>query len=112
MLALGDITEDTDRMRFSPEHHHSGTDIRIKDASVFPQDRQTPGYYLFTIHLSFKFRQNAGNICLRVNVSDSEIHQFFPVISQHLAYALVCPVSYTHLRAHETVLDLVCRLLL
>ena len=26
--------------------------------------------------------------------------------------ALVTPVSYTHLRAHETVLDLVCRLLL
>ena len=26
--------------------------------------------------------------------------------------ALVEPVSYTHLRAHETVLDLVCRLLL
>ena len=25
---------------------------------------------------------------------------------------LRCPVSYTHLRAHETVLDLVCRLLL
>ncbi|WDT38001.1 hypothetical protein PVA38_11030 [Streptococcus pneumoniae D39] len=24
----------------------------------------------------------------------------------------VLPVSYTHLRAHETVLDLVCRLLL
>ena len=24
----------------------------------------------------------------------------------------ICPVSYTHLRAHETVLDLVCRLLL
>ena len=24
----------------------------------------------------------------------------------------VCTVSYTHLRAHETVLDLVCRLLL
>src|SRR5664280_3705010 len=28
------------------------------------------------------------------------------------ALALVGPVSYTHLRAHETVLDLVCRLLL
>ena len=28
-----------------------------------------------------------------------------------LAYTMV-PVSYTHLRAHETVLDLVCRLLL
>ena len=26
--------------------------------------------------------------------------------------AEVAPVSYTHLRAHETVLDLVCRLLL
>ena len=26
--------------------------------------------------------------------------------------ALTTPVSYTHLRAHETVLDLVCRLLL
>ena len=26
--------------------------------------------------------------------------------------ALSAPVSYTHLRAHETVLDLVCRLLL
>ena len=26
--------------------------------------------------------------------------------------AMIQPVSYTHLRAHETVLDLVCRLLL
>ena len=26
--------------------------------------------------------------------------------------AVLGPVSYTHLRAHETVLDLVCRLLL
>ena len=30
--------------------------------------------------------------------------------TQNLIYAV--PVSYTHLRAHETVLDLVCRLLL
>ena len=27
-------------------------------------------------------------------------------------YDVINPVSYTHLRAHETVLDLVCRLLL
>ena len=27
-------------------------------------------------------------------------------------FVAVGPVSYTHLRAHETVLDLVCRLLL
>ena len=30
---------------------------------------------------------------------------------EHVVNALT-PVSYTHLRAHETVLDLVCRLLL
>ena len=29
-----------------------------------------------------------------------------------LAPGRVIPVSYTHLRAHETVLDIVCRLLL
>ena len=37
------------------------------------------------------------------------------VIYEHLAGKRtvgVYPVSYTHLRAHETVLDLVCRLLL
>ena len=28
------------------------------------------------------------------------------------AHGIIQPVSYTHLRAHETVLDLVCRLLL
>ena len=28
------------------------------------------------------------------------------------AITALVPVSYTHLRAHETVLDLVCRLLL
>ena len=31
-------------------------------------------------------------------------------LSQHVGGYV--PVSYTHLRAHETVLDLVCRLLL
>src|SRR5664280_3756013 len=33
-------------------------------------------------------------------------------IFRESAVALLLPVSYTHLRAHETVLDLVCRLLL
>ena len=37
------------------------------------------------------------------DVSDKGLH--------HLVYEVVA-VSYTHLRAHETVLDLVCRLLL
>ena len=30
----------------------------------------------------------------------------------HCGAVYMIPVSYTHLRAHETVLDLVCRLLL
>ena len=36
----------------------------------------------------------------------AELHQ------QEAGPAATVPVSYTHLRAHETVLDLVCRLLL
>ena len=38
----------------------------------------------------------------------------FAVVMLHAAAAIAgpAPVSYTHLRAHETVLDLVCRLLL
>ncbi|WDT36793.1 hypothetical protein PVA38_11165 [Streptococcus pneumoniae D39] len=31
---------------------------------------------------------------------------------RHESASSIIPVSYTHLRAHETVLDLVCRLLL
>ncbi|WDT37994.1 hypothetical protein PVA38_10040 [Streptococcus pneumoniae D39] len=34
--------------------------------------------------------------------------KLFPFQKEEYRY----PVSYTHLRAHETVLDLVCRLLL
>ena len=35
------------------------------------------------------------------------------IIAAFLAASIgLSPVSYTHLRAHETVLDLVCRLLL
>jgi len=34
------------------------------------------------------------------------------VFGQLDSEVVIIPVSYTHLRAHETVLDLVCRLLL
>ena len=33
-------------------------------------------------------------------------------LQKRVAVAVGLPVSYTHLRAHETVLDIVCRLLL
>ena len=38
--------------------------------------------------------------------------QLAETCSQYLSKGRMVPVSYTHLRAHETVLDLVCRLLL
>ena len=37
---------------------------------------------------------------------------FSTALAERLVSEGVRPVSYTHLRAHETVLDLVCRLLL
>ena len=37
---------------------------------------------------------------------------FLAVTLEHEQLAVAGAVSYTHLRAHETVLDLVCRLLL
>ena len=43
----------------------------------------------------------------RANPVQSTTEQFNPV-----TLSMPVPVSYTHLRAHETVLDLVCRLLL
>ena len=50
-------------------------------------------------------------------IMKSDFHNlvfFFDKKAVHFGNILIChfPVSYTHLRAHETVLDLVCRLLL
>src|SRR5664280_2709381 len=36
----------------------------------------------------------------------------YHLLNRHHGHEQIWPVSYTHLRAHETVLDLVCRLLL
>ena len=48
-----------------------------------------------------------------------EMHRRLPLSTEDVSVAVTTreptppkPVSYTHLRAHETVLDLVCRLLL
>ena len=45
-------------------------------------------------------------------VAASHTSEAMEVLSDMLLRATFEPVSYTHLRAHETVLDLVCRLLL
>ena len=57
---------------------------------------------------------------LRIEIFAIKIHPFrhllvFVFLVLYSIQDLIdslCPVSYTHLRAHETVLDLVCRLLL
>ena len=58
--------------------------------------------------------RDSPKITLRTSAEVTQVKGFvgnFDVtIRQHARY--VDPVSYTHLRAHETVLDLVCRLLL
>ena len=53
----------------------------------------------------------------RPDVLYREAEQLRQLADQHrerdtVHVAIADPVSYTHLRAHETVLDLVCRLLL
>ena len=48
-----------------------------------------------------------------VDVEEIGAERLFDVVGQSEAeHVDIEPVSYTHLRAHETVLDLVCRLLL
>ena len=51
---------------------------------------------------------NAGGELRGARFRHMARYQFHRGIAQHAGG----PVSYTHLRAHETVLDLVCRLLL
>ena len=46
-----------------------------------------------------------------LNQFELEQEGVFPFITNGL-FGYITSVSYTHLRAHETVLDLVCRLLL
>ena len=67
-------------------------------------------------------------MCIRDSTSDEQMRHGSEITNDRLAIhvlakrdrqlgfavneSFVLPVSYTHLRAHETVLDLVCRLLL
>src|SRR5665811_2517468 len=57
-------------------------------------------------------RRRAGVLAVRSVPSQEEPDQVFDVVMAMTDRGHLHPVSYTHLRAHETVLDLVCRLLL
>ena len=61
-------------------------------------------------------------MCIRDSYTPEQIESYMRLATEH-GFDIAChaigdeantivPVSYTHLRAHETVLDLVCRLLL
>ena len=59
--------------------------------------RQGTGYWVVTHHLT-------TNVFYSFHITATGVNPT-PIVSPYA-------VSYTHLRAHETVLDLVCRLLL
>ena len=61
----------------------------------------------FPADLETLLKQPYQNITIGEKVSEQ-----VGVIGEKIELADYQPVSYTHLRAHETVLDLVCRLLL
>src|SRR5665811_2210873 len=54
----------------------------------------------------------AGRRLMSMSVATRRTTSTTPVPTIRLRLRLLRSVSYTHLRAHETVLDLVCRLLL
>ena len=59
------------------------------------------------------YKRQAPVAAAQVEVPPAELAEVVRALDVPLAeIGVVVPVSYTHLRAHETVLDLVCRLLL
>ena len=57
-------------------------------------------------------RQDSYRLAVEAARTDAEYIVLCGVGFMAESVAVLAPVSYTHLRAHETVLDLVCRLLL
>ena len=54
----------------------------------------------------------AAYFMLRGAIEDPHKRARYAAVYAIISFVTIIPVSYTHLRAHETVLDLVCRLLL
>ena len=60
--------------------------------------------------ISDEMKMPMGEIVDKLSLNKENLNPITRKIDQGPIY--IEPVSYTHLRAHETVLDLVCRLLL
>src|SRR5665811_2212672 len=86
-------------VRFMEDRHPlaelASRDIVVRGATEIMERDGTDHVWLDATHLPCDFLQDR-----------------FPVVYGGLRERGYDPVSYTHLRAHETVLDLVCRLLL
>ena len=81
-------------------------DLSVKDADVF--------VIIYDVSSEQSFKGSEENEYIQKVISEKKnpkilVLNKIDTISQEQALA---SVSYTHLRAHETVLDLVCRLLL
>src|SRR5665811_1440394 len=93
-----------DRIRYDP--FNVGTtedDYRASRIAGKPSNYCVPKAILLTAAL------RAAGIPAAVGFADVRNHLNSPKLADLMG---TDPVSYTHLRAHETVLDLVCRLLL
>ena len=80
---------------FSKNSFHN---IKLEDAHATAQ--------ILANHIK-KLKNVKSNFKVEIVTGDKEI-----IESCNNGFDMILPVSYTHLRAHETVLDLVCRLLL
>src|SRR5664280_3329276 len=103
----------------------SGKEISIREPGLFVFGRSDQAYFVFENDLSisrfhFLIETSHDKVIIRdlgslnkTLLNDIELggrSNQKPVITN--ISNVSNPVSYTHLRAHETVLDLVCRLLL
>ena len=61
-------------------------------------------------NIIFSALLNSNSNIVQILLKPNNNLEFYSV--KFLQHEIIKPVSYTHLRAHETVLDLVCRLLL
>jgi len=69
-------------------------------------------FALFVTFSFYKFGKQSQNMSPSLGLVEGRLKDCPGTPNCVLSYATDAPVSYTHLRAHETVLDLVCRLLL
>src|SRR5665811_1162457 len=79
-------------------YHFQGDNQRVVDQVAALENNDFQAFLKMVIesgYSSYMYNQNIFDV----------VHKDEQVVS-------LAPVSYTHLRAHETVLDLVCRLLL